>query len=209
MRTSLAAESETDGSLAYGTESGRRSSVGTVMATESEYTGTGSYVTGSDVSGSNIRSTSYGSTVRSTPGAGTVISEDGTVDGEVEEHEAERPAEEQTADEGEPEATLGVEQDTEAKAVAEEHGQLVPVGTEAADTKQMIVYPAPSDSGLGSDLPTAAMSGSEMDYLGGLLRRKLLEPLVARVGGCAGLPVGYRSHYCLVNHSVRVVVKLW
>ena len=40
-----------------------------------------------------------------------------------------------------------------------QQGQMAPT-----HTKDLVVYPVPSDSGFGSDLPTAAMSGSEADY---------------------------------------------
>ena len=161
VRTSLTAQSETGSSLAYATEtetetetgsyvgsvtgeSRRSSDAGTVTATESDVTGmTGSYLSGS---GSEMdRRTSYGSVVHSTMDADTVISE------EAGEHE---------------EGQQHVEEELETTARAEsvvggeaQQGQLVPI-----HTKELIVYPAPSDSGLGSDLPTVAMSGSEADY---------------------------------------------
>lgn len=165
IRTSLAAESER-GSLGYaiGTDTGsvvsgggRRSSTGTVTATESEYTGTVSYITGSEIEGT--RSVSYGSTVRSMLGAGTITSEEM---GDDEEQGAESEIEEHRDGEREVEATAGAEKDDEEQHTVEDR-QLVPLDT-SMDTKQMVVYPAPSDSGLGSDLPTAAMSGSETDY---------------------------------------------
>ena len=160
VRTSLS-RSETEGSLAYGTgsEDGSmsdgRSSVGTVTA-DRDSIGTGSYITGSDLSYSK-RSTSYGSSARSVLGAETQLSEE-TADGEGEESDGEA----RSVHEDVPAAITAAKQDVEEHQDLENH-QFALLDT-SMDTKQMVVYPAPSDSGLGSDLPTAVMSGSEIDY---------------------------------------------
>jgi hypothetical protein len=163
VRTSLAGESEVGSSLAYATdtdtetesymdsvtgESRRSSDAGTVMATESKVTGiTESYLSGSG-SETDMRM-NYEITVQSTLGADTIVSE------EAEEHEE---------NDQERQQLVGEESDASAGAkpvvgVEVQQGQPAP-----AHTKDLVVYPAPSDSGFGSDMPTAAMSGSEMDY---------------------------------------------
>jgi chromosome segregation ATPase len=126
-------------------EDDRRTSRGTLITntdrdygTGSEYTGTGSYITGSEID----RRTSYGSTVRSTLGAET-IDEENSGDGE----EFVDASHEEGAGDDAP-SELDVED-------------------ELADLaqKKMTIFAAPSDSGLGSDVHTSgAMSGSETDY---------------------------------------------
>jgi hypothetical protein len=107
-----------------------RSSYG---AADSEYTygsGTGSYMTGSDVD----RRTSYGSTVRSTLMGGAIDEED---------------EDERSGDEGEREAEGG--------------DQLSELKHAEGEERKMVVFAAPSDSGLGTDLPTNGEM-SEADY---------------------------------------------
>ncbi|KAF2807874.1 uncharacterized protein BDZ99DRAFT_364500, partial [Mytilinidion resinicola] len=120
-----------------------RSSYG---AGDSEYTygsGTGTYMTGSDVD----RRTSYGSTVRSTL-MGGVIDEEGEEEesGDEHGHEHEHENAEEEAEKR--------DQLEELKDVGGRHGE---------DGKKMIVFAAPSDSGLGTDLPTG-VEMSEADY---------------------------------------------
>ncbi|EON65528.1 hypothetical protein W97_04766 [Coniosporium apollinis CBS 100218] len=135
----------TESALTYGTGSyltetpstDRRTSFG---AGESERTyGTGSYLTGTE----SERRTSYGSTVRSTLG-GTVIDEEGEEEGENTE----------------------VEQDQEEGDVGEADGPSAEEIREeiAAAKRGMVLYAPPSDSGLGSDLPTGRLSGGQTDY---------------------------------------------
>lgn len=107
--------------------------------TGSEYTGTGSYMTGSEA---DERRTSYGGSVRSTLGAET-LDEDSEVGEDIEEAELE-------------DGTPGEEAAPSELDVEGEMAELA--------QKKMVIFAAPSDSGLGSDLPTAGMSGSETDY---------------------------------------------
>jgi hypothetical protein len=134
----LVSESGTERRISYATDT-----EGTDRH-DSEYTG-GSYMTGSEYTGSSYmtgseisdRRTSYGSTRRSTLGP-EAIDEEG---------------EEEEISEGEAEAEAGAEDET--------------LMLTEGDTpeKDMVVYAPPSDSGLGSDIPTAAgMNGGEVDY---------------------------------------------
>jgi hypothetical protein len=109
-----------------------------------------SYVTGSEASD---RRTSYASTLRSTLGVGTVIDED---------------EEDGSGSEGEHEEESVVVADAEP---SEEEIRKHERDMDEVARKDMVIYAAPSDSGLGTDLPTAAMSGSETDYF----RRKAEE----------------------------------
>jgi hypothetical protein len=109
-----------------------------------------SYMTGSEISD---RRTSYASTLRSTLGAGTIIDEED---------------EEGSGSEGEHDEQSIVADAEEIDNEVEQHGH--EFGDEVT-RKDMVIYAAPSDSGLGTDLPTAVMSGSETDYF----RRKAEE----------------------------------
>lgn len=128
-------------------DSERPTSSGTMTGSEVS----GSYVTGSEISD---RRTSYASTLRSTLGADTIIDEedqDGS-EADTEVHREEDASAEAGAEESEAEITI-----------QRSHSGLA--------RKNMVIYAAPSDSGLGTDLPTAAMSGCETDYF----RRKAEE----------------------------------
>ena len=119
---------------------GRRTSYGTSDLTY----GTGSYITGSDLSD---RRTSYGSTVRSTLGAQT---DAGESDGGEEGQEAEAAQQGEKAQSG---AQLLLENGIEVGDKAEG----------AVHTKGLQLFAPPSDSGLGTDLPTATVAGGS-DY---------------------------------------------
>jgi peptidoglycan hydrolase CwlO-like protein len=122
-------------------DSERPTSSGTMTGSEVS----GSYMTGSEVSD---RRTSYASTMRSTLGAGTVIDEE---DEEGSQHEEDVSA-------------VGAAEESEAEISIQRSNSGIA-------RKDMVVYAAPSDSGLGTELPTAAMSGCETDYF----RRKAEE----------------------------------
>jgi hypothetical protein len=125
-------------------DSERPTSSGTMTGSEVS----GSYMTGSEVSD---RRTSYASTLRSTLGAGTIIDEEdeeGSQDGT--EHEEVH--------------AMGGAEESEAEIMLQRSGSGIA-------RKDMVIYAAPSDSGLGTELPTAVMSGSETDYF----RRKAEE----------------------------------
>jgi hypothetical protein len=113
----------------------------------SEYTATGSYITGSYMTGSDVdgdRRTSYNSTIRSTLGV------DSALEHEHEQGEAGTQESDQTM-------VLAGDNHHAGRPQLEWHND--------KDKKELVVWgAAPSDSGLGSDLPTAAMSGSETDY---------------------------------------------
>jgi hypothetical protein len=120
--------------------------------TEASYeTGTSCYMTGSDLTD---RRTSYGSTVRSTVGAETILDED-------EESESEEGTEH--GEQEDEDATTGVEAE-EAIDEEEEEEEQFELAEEGVAKKDMVIYAAPSDSGLGCDMPTAGLSGSETDY---------------------------------------------
>lgn len=131
----------------------RRTSRGSVITgtdrdygTGSEYTGTGSYMTGSEA---DERRSSYGGSVHSTLGAETI--EEGSEDGE---------------DSADVEHEDGADGEA-APSELDVEGEMAELAQ-----KKMTIFAAPSDSGLGSDLPTAAgMDGSETDYF----RRKAEE----------------------------------
>ena len=127
-------------------DSERPTSRGTMTGSEVS----GSYITGSEVSD---RRTSYASTLQSTLGVDTVIDEE---DEEASEAGTELHHEEENADAGAEESEAEINISRSNSGVAR---------------KDMVIYAAPSDSGLGTDLPTAAMSGSEVDYF----RRKAEE----------------------------------
>jgi hypothetical protein len=126
-------------------DSERPTSSGTMTGSDAA----SSYMTGSDLSD---RRTSYASTLRSTVGAGTVIDE---------EDEGEFGSE--GGHEGE--SVVASSERNEEQVVLHEHD------SDGVTRKDMVIYAAPSDSGLGTDLPTAMMSGSETDYF----RRKAEE----------------------------------
>jgi hypothetical protein len=127
--------------------------------TEASYeTGTSCYMTGSDFTD---RRTSYGSTVRSTVGAETILDDETEEGSEVDEDEEGTEHDSEHGDE----ATAGAESHGNEENEAEEREESVDGAEEGVAKKEMVVYAAPSDSGLGSDMPTAAgMSGSETDY---------------------------------------------
>ncbi|KAE9977451.1 hypothetical protein EG328_002037 [Venturia inaequalis] len=125
-------------------EDDRRTSRGSVITgtdhdygTGSEYTGTGSYMTGSEA---DERRTSYGGSVRSTLGAETI--EEGSEGSEGSE-----------GGEG------GEEIEEAAPSELDVEGEIAELAQ-----RKMAIFAAPSDSGLGADMPTAGMSGSETDY---------------------------------------------
>ncbi|KAL9096332.1 MAG: hypothetical protein Q9165_001329 [Trypethelium subeluteriae] len=150
-RTSLA-----ESSLTYGTGTDGRSYTEGITPSEDRRTsygtsdlsyGTGSYITGSDLTD---RRTSYGSTIRSTLGALTDAGEvnGGEGDGEP-ELEREKPQ-----DEGQLLLENGVQVDDKAIVIPEEQ---IP-----DEKKGLQLFAPPSDSGLGTDLPTAtALGGSD------------------------------------------------
>ncbi|KAI9666413.1 MAG: hypothetical protein M1821_004349 [Bathelium mastoideum] len=153
-RTSIAESSLTYGT---GTDGGsytegitpsedRRSSYGTSDLTY----GTGSYITGSDLSD---RRTSYGSTIRSTLGART----DG---GEVDEDGGETETE---ADATEARPQGGTQLLLENGIEVADKALTLSTGQAPAEQKGLQLFAPPSDSGLGTDLPTATVSGGS-DY---------------------------------------------
>jgi hypothetical protein len=146
-RASYASES----GLTYDDEStDRRTSR---SGTEASYeTGTSCYMTGSDLTD---RRSSYGSTIRSTVGADTVRDEDDDEGSEGEDDEG---------SEHEQDAAAGAEAEHEEEEGVEEGNENFELAEEGVAKKEMVVYAAPSDSGLGVDMPTAGLSGSETDY---------------------------------------------
>ncbi|KAF2455280.1 hypothetical protein BDY21DRAFT_72596 [Lineolata rhizophorae] len=168
-RFSIQTGTATESNLQYGPES-LDESVATESVTDdratdrrTSYTGeseltysTGSYITGSDVTGADRR-TSYGSTVRSTLGG---------LDGTIEEEEVSDPDE--TAEDHHEDAEPGGGEEEEHTPNAKERRPQESEGKTDPDEvghKEIVVYDAPSDSGLGSEIPTAAaLSGSEADY---------------------------------------------
>ena len=155
-RLSHATEAESGAITSYASsvseDTDRPSSRGTVTESHVSYDteGGSSYMTGSEFSD---RRTSYASTLRSTLGTGTTIDEeDEESPSGSEDEDTEGGAEEQT------ELEAGEEHDKAAQT--DESAQ----ADDGVARKDMVLYAAPSDSGLGTDLPTAALSGSETDY---------------------------------------------
>ncbi|KAF2259464.1 hypothetical protein CC78DRAFT_537075 [Lojkania enalia] len=131
-----------------------RSSYG---GTGSEYTyDSGSYMTGSDVD----RRTSYGSTARSTLLGGTETIDEGSEDehsvADEEDHSAEILA---------PFEATSIEVHVTASddAAAVDVPKVTAIASEAGKHSDLKIYPAHSDSGVGSDLPTAVEERSETD----------------------------------------------
>lgn len=123
----------------------------------SEYTyGTGSYFTGSDTTD---RRTSFGSTVRSNVGAGTSL--DDSIDGDEEQSTETRTAE----DEEEPEEPEEPHQGDTEPAQIEASPSETSHSARAEDENKGVVlhHPDGYDSGLGSDLPTAALSAPHVN----------------------------------------------
>ena len=125
--------------VSYG---GRRTSNGTGPS-EYSYTGSSSYFTGS-----GSRTSSYGSTIRSMVGGGTSLG--GSIHEDDEDEVAEPERDE--AEHGHEASETGVEGAISVGATPQEH-------LEAA-RKDLVIYPPDNnyDSGLGSDLPTTALS---------------------------------------------------
>jgi len=174
-------ESVTDGAeRSEMDESERRSSYGTVTGDSDLTYGTGSYMTGSETD----RRTSFGSTVRSNLGIDSSIAEGSNEDSEEEEEndvdeESMVSASEAGMHPGftstgaapvDIQKALQHEDGVDAEAGAErfepsDEQLAIEAAAAGPDRKNMAVFAMPSDSGLGSDLPTAAgMSGSEADY---------------------------------------------
>lgn len=129
------------------TDDGRRTSYGTYD--------TGSYMTGSELETDAGRRTSYGSTIRSTVGAQTINEQYSDEESEYPDGVSDMQSEIQRLAEQAHIEHLA-EQEREAHAAA---------GTMSdGDRKQMVPYGSASDSGLGSDLPTAHLTGSESSY---------------------------------------------
>ena len=126
----------------------------------SEYTyGTGSYFTGSDTTESR---TSFGSTVRSNVGAGTSL--DDSIDEDEEENDGTRGGEDQET-EASAEESQQEDQDEQQPAQIEAPApQQAHASTKPHDNKGLVLHhPDGYDSGLGSDLPTAALSAANME----------------------------------------------
>jgi hypothetical protein len=147
-RTSLMSGRESfstyaDGSVADGITPGAdsRMSYGT---SDLSY-GTGSYITGSEID----RRTSLGSSADGVVGAQSVIDEEPS---EEEFHEMSEVEEEQHAIAG-----------TEEDAPLQIEGPPAEIG----DIAKQLYYPAQSDSGLGTDVPTAALSSIDGEYFRG------------------------------------------
>jgi len=139
-------ESESD----TGTE--RRTSYGTGSERRTSYSGTytDSYGTGSTVSGSEARRRSYAAST-----VGTVGRDADTVD---EEDESERELEREREEDDE-----GADDLRALPAVVE--GSALAVKGEMSNAGEMVVFGHPSDSGIGTDVPTAALeSGNGSDY---------------------------------------------
>lgn len=147
-RQSYATATGTDSGMTYGSSSyGYATSEGITPSSDRRMSyGAGtresdlSYGTGSYLTGSELdRRTSIGSTVRSTLG-------------------------ERTAERGE----SGEESGAEEESVSGERVEEATPRTGGGDGKSLIVFPPPSDSGLGTDMPSvrlsAALSGSETGY---------------------------------------------
>lgn len=157
-----------DSDLTYGTGSytdgvtptddGRRTSYGTYD--------TGSYMTGSDLDHPDRR-TSHGSTIRSTVGAQT-IDEDDVEDQPEDEPHAEAEDEEDDGNISDMESEiqrLAEQAHREHLAEQEANGGLIVPGThQHVEGKDVVAWAPPSDSGLGTDLPTGHIEGSEGSY---------------------------------------------
>ena len=105
------------------------------------YTGTGSYGEGSVTSGDDRRASYATSTI------GTVGNREGIL-----EEEEELDSEPESVHEDEPEA--GGEQS---------HGDIMATRGQISNAGEMVVFGLPSDSGIGTDMPTAALEGGS-DY---------------------------------------------
>ena len=132
------------------TDDGRRTSYGTYD--------TGSYMTGSDLDHQPLgRKESIGSTIRSTLGTRT-IAEEG------EEHDDEHDEEDEgNVSDLESEIQRLAEQ-AHREHLAEQEADNAGLGVNG---KEVIPWAPPSDSGLGTDLPTAQGTGSESSYFPG------------------------------------------
>ena len=112
------------------------------------YTGTGSYGEGSVVSGSDQRLSYDASTIGTVGTKDFAISEDGE-----EQSDREMGSDEKTGDE---DGGLYLENGVSQGNMAAPKGEI-------SNASEMIVFGAPSDSGLGTDLPTAQIEGGS-DY---------------------------------------------
>lgn len=170
-----------------GTE--RRHSIGSietfdhsvVSPSEDGYMYGSSYLTGSDMSRSN-RSISYGSTIRSTLGPNTAIDEEDEDESDVDatEHGVTRShhAGDEHSDTGS-EASSHYEDEEETRSgnlevtesnLSEAKDVLTPLITDQdglAAAKKLIVAPSENDSGLGTDLPSAAINGPPTGIMSG------------------------------------------
>ncbi|KAF1356267.1 hypothetical protein BDV97DRAFT_374099 [Delphinella strobiligena] len=151
------------------TDDGRRTSYGTYD--------TGSYMTGSDLDHPDRR-TSHGSTIRSTVGAQT-IDEDDVEDQPDDEPHAEAEDEEDDGNISDMESEiqrLAEQAHREHLAEQEANGGLTVPGThQHVEGKDVVAWAPPSDSGLGTDLPTGHVEGSEGSYFhptGGVVGNK-------------------------------------
>ena len=146
-------EDEEEGSE-RGTE--RRTSYGSATETERRtsytgtYTGTGSYGTGSMADGEDDRRMSY-----ATSTVGTVGRQDGD---DLDEEELGSDEENSFDEENNQKEIEPGNQD-----IAMYSGDLMAAKGEIGNASEMIVFGQPSDSGIGTDLPTAALEGGS-DY---------------------------------------------
>jgi len=121
-------------------DDGRRTSYGTYD--------TGSYMTGSDLDHEGHRRSSIGSTIKSTVGAQTIEEDNEEEDeGDVSDLESE---------------IQRLAEQAHREHLAEQEAQ-----SAGTDGKEVVAWAPPSDSGLGTDLPTAQATGSESSYFPG------------------------------------------
>ena len=142
-------DEEDEESSEGGTE--RRTSYGTQTETERRgsygetYTETGSYGTGSVIGGDD-RTTSYAASTIGTVGAKEVPQE--------EEEEEEEEDLEYSSDDQVPKRETGKRVEPENQDLTLHSGEMA-----AKNAQDLVVYSLPSDSGIGTDLPTAALEG--------------------------------------------------
>ncbi|KAF2676546.1 hypothetical protein K458DRAFT_437208 [Lentithecium fluviatile CBS 122367] len=134
---------------------------------EYTYASGSSYMTGSDID----RRTSYGSNAHSTAHGGTE-----TIDERSEDERSAYPHSEADDEDDEPTTTIAPSEITASEVTASEVSEAPPMPTDSEvqraveEVKQEMkheMYVAPSDSGVGTDLPTAAFgneSEADADY---------------------------------------------
>lgn len=116
------------------------------------YSGTGSYGTGSLIDGDDERGNSYPAST-----AGTI----GRSDGHLEEESSTDG--ESSADEGSNEGEDHEEEEGEA-GIGPDGGDFVDLPDDVGNVGEVVVYSPPSDSGIGTDIPTAGLEVDHHDY---------------------------------------------